>query len=451
MKIRILTLLLFLIAGIGSMNAQLIFEKDEYVRRRENLMDQIPNGIAVFRGASLSEGVSQFFQYNNMMYFAGLEIPNIILIIDGVTRISTLFITITEEEAKGEGISMDLINEIGRFTGIEKVLPYDQFTPVLTSLVKESRTIYTLFKTDELIGEVSSEKANSLKKSMTENEWDGRLTRELQFVSKLHEKFPAAIVKDCSGIVSDLRKYKSEAEIEIMREAGRIGVKAHLAFMNGVGVGVKEKYLASLFQFTSKKEDAQEIAYPTIIMSAENMPHGHYNRYNRTLLDGDFIILDTGPSYRYYVVDISTSMPANGKFTPEQKELYELANGIREVCIKNFKPGLTLGEVGRNVKKYLIDNGYDPNEKRFSAYIRLAGYNHSIGMAVHDGMGTFKGTDEVLEEGFVFACDIMTDNGHEIGIRLEDTILITGEGCEVLSAGLPRTIKEVESFMKKNK
>jgi Xaa-Pro aminopeptidase len=124
---------------------------------------------------------------------------------------------------------------------------------------------------------------------------------------------------------------------------------------------------------------------------------------------------------------------------------------MREVCIKNFKPGLTLGEVGQYVKKYLIDNGYDPNEKRFSAYIRLAGYNHSIGMAVHDGMGTFKGTDEVLKEGFVFACDIMTDNGHEIGIRLEDTVLITGESCEVLSAGLPRTIKEVESFMKKNK
>ncbi|MFN2378935.1 MAG: aminopeptidase P N-terminal domain-containing protein [Bacteroidales bacterium] len=451
MKNRILTLLLFLITGIGSMNAQLIFDKEEYVKRRENLMDHIPEGIAVFRGASLSEGVSQFFQYNNMMYFAGLEIPNIILIIDGVNRTSTLFMTITEAEAKGEGISMDLINDPGRFTGIEKVLPYDQFTPVLTSLVKESRTIYTLFKSDELIGEVSSEKANSLKKTMTENEWDGRLTRELQFVSKLHEKFPAAIVKDCSGIVSDLRKYKSEAEIEIMREAGRIGVKAHLAFMNGVGVGVKEKYLASLFQFTSKKEDAQEIAYPTIIMSAENMPYGHYNRYNRTLLDGDFIILDAGPSYRYYVVDISTSMPANGKFTPEQKELYELANGIREVCIKNYKPGLTLGEVGGYVKKYLIDNGYDPNEKRFSAYIRLAGYNHSIGMAVHDGMGTFKGTDEVLKEGFVFACDIMTDNGHEIGIRLEDTILITGEGCEVLSAGLPRTITEVESFMKKNK
>lgn len=451
MKNRILIIILLLLAGVGSLDAQLIFEKNEYIRRREKLMDQIPDGIAVFRGAPLSEGVSQFFQYNNIMYFAGLEIPNVILLIDGVNRTSTLFFTISENEAKGEGISMELINDPGRFTGIEKVLPYDQFTSVLTSLVKESRTVYTLFKADELIGEVSGEKANSLKKSMTENEWDGRLTRELQFVNKLHEKFPAAIVKDCSNIVSDMRKIKSNAEIELMREAGKIGVKAHLAFMKAVAVNTKEKYLASLFQFSCKKEDAQEIAYTTIIMSAENMPYGHYNRYNRILKDGDFVILDAGPSYKYYVVDISTSMPANGKFSPKQKELYEIANGIREVCIKNFKPGLTLGEVGQNVKKYLIENGSDPNDKRFSGYIRLAGYNHSIGMAVHDGMGTFKGTDEVLKEGFVFACDIMMGDDREIGIRLEDTVLITKDGCEVLSAGLPRSVKEVENFMKNKK
>jgi Xaa-Pro aminopeptidase len=451
MKNRILIIVLLLFTWIGTLNAQLIFEKNEYIKRREKLMDQIPDGIAVFRGAPLTEGVSQFFQYNNIMYFAGLEIPDIILVIDGVNRTSTLFLTITENEAKGEGISMELINDPGRFTGIEKVLPYDQFTPVLTSLVKESRSIYTLFKADELIGEVSGEKANSLKKSMTENEWDGRLTRELQFVNRLHEKFPAAIVKDCSNIVSDMRKIKSNAEIEIMRQAGKIGVKAHLAFMKAVAVNVKEKYLASLFQFSCKKEDAQEIAYTTIIMSAENMPYGHYNRYNRTLKDGDFVILDAGPSYKYYVVDISTSMPANGKFSPKQKEYYELANGIREVCIRNFKPGITLGEVGQNVKKYLTDNGLDPNDKKLAGYVRLAGYNHSIGMAVHDGMGTFKGTDEVLKEGFVFACDIMTGDDQEIGIRLEDTVLITRDGCEVLSAGLPRSVKEVESAMKNNK
>jgi Xaa-Pro aminopeptidase len=449
---RLIIAAVLLLFGTVMAKAQLIFEKSEYVNRREKLMAQIPDGIAIFRGASLYDGVSQFFQYNNMMYFSGLEIPDVILMVDGVTKTSTLFMTISENGAKNEGISMEVVKNPSLFTGIEKVLPYDQFTPVLTSAVRESRVIYTLFKADELIGEVSGEKSNSERKSMTENEWDGRLSGELQFVSKLHEKFPAAVVKDCSSIVSDLRKIKSKEEIDIMREAGKIGVKAHMAFMKATGVNVKEKNLASLFQFTCKNEGAQEIAYTTIIMSGENMPFGHYNRYNRTLKDGDFVILDAGPDYKYYSIDISTSMPANGKFTPKQRELYDLAYAIRNVCITSYKPGITLGQVGQNVKKYLTDNGYNPDENRFSGFIRFGGYNHSIGMAVHDGMGTFLGSDEVLKAGFVFACDInMIYSEIEIGIRLEDTVLITKDGCELLSAGLPRSSKEVENTMKRSK
>jgi len=225
-----------------------------------------------------------------------------------------------------------------------------------------------------------------------------------------------------------------------------------MAFIKATGVNVKEKSLASLFQYTCKNEGAQEIAYATIIMSGENMPFGHYNRYNRTLKDGDFVILDAGPDYKYYSIDISTSMPANGKFTPKQRELYDLAYGIRTVCITSYKPGITLGQVGQNVKKYLTDNGYNPDENRFSGFIKFGGYNHSIGMAVHDGMGTFLGSDEVLKEGFVFACDInMIYPEIEIGIRLEDTVVITKDGCELLSAGLPRSSKEVENTMKKSK
>jgi aminopeptidase N len=196
------------------------------------------------------------------------------------------------------------------------------------------------------------------------------------------------------------------------------------------------------------KNGAQGLAYSTIVMSGENLPYGHYHRYNRTLLEGDFVVLDAGPTYQYYDADVSTSFPANGKFTPKQAELYAIANGIREVCIKSYKPGITFSQVGQNVRKYLVDQGLNPDEPRFKGYIKYGGYNHSIGMAVHDGMGTFAGPDEVLEKGFVFACDInMIYADINIGIRLEDTIVITADGCEVLSAGVPRTIKEVENAM----
>jgi Xaa-Pro aminopeptidase len=322
----------------------------------------------------------------------------------------------------------------------------------LAEKIAEGSVVYTPFRSEELPGEISAEKARNLSKSMTEDEWDGRLTRELQFVKLLKERYPSAIVKDCWSKISDLRKIKSDAEIEVMREAGRIGVKAHTAFIRATGVGVKEQDLANLFEYTCKKAGAQGLAYETIIMSAENIPYGHYHRYNRTLEDGDFVVLDAGPNYKYYDVDFSTSFPANGKFSAKQKELYELADAIRRVCISSYKPGITFRQVGQNVKKYLVEAGFDPEEPRFKGLITYGGYNHSVGMAVHDGMGTFRGPDEVLQEGFVFACDInMMYPEMEIGIRLEDTVVILPGGCEVLSAGLPRSVSEMESLLSENK
>ncbi len=452
MKTKILVFAIILNVFSIPAFSQLAFEKNEYVARREKLMDMIPDGILILRGAALSVGYSPFFQYNNLDYFTGMDIPNLILVIDGIERTSTVFFTISENEARGEGISMDLVKNHGKYTGIENTLPFEDFTKFLTARLGKVKILYTPFNSEELLAEVSAEKSRSLKNSMTQDEWDGRLSRELQFVKNLNEKFPQIEVKDCFGIISDLRKIKSAAEVDVMREAGRIGVKAHLAFMQATGVNVKEWDLANLFEYTCKQEGAQGLAYNTIIMSAENMPYGHYNIYNRTLAAGDFVVLDAGPDYKYYDVDFSTSFPANGKFTPKQKELYELANALREVCVKSYKPGITLGDVGQKVRKYLVDKGYDPEEGRFRGFIKYGGYNHSVGMAVHDGMGTFLGTNEVLQEGFVFACDInMYYRELEICIRLEDTVVITKDGCEVLSAELPRTVEEVEKTMAKTK
>jgi Xaa-Pro aminopeptidase len=441
-------ILFFTLASCATGFAQLVFEKSEYTGRRERLMDQIPDGIAIFRGAPKPAGDSQFYQFNNLMYFTGLEIPGLILVIDGQERTSTLFYTISENEAKGEGIPLELVRNPGLFNGIEAVLPYDGFKAYLDTRTEKCRVLYTPFNAEELQWEVSAEKSRALRSSMTQDEWDGRLTRELQFVEKLREKYPQVEVRDCWAKVSDLRKYKSKAEIAVMREAGRVGVAAHRAFMEATGVHVREADLANLFEWTCKKEGALGLAYNTIIMSAENIPYGHYHRYNRTLHDGDFVVLDAGPDYRYYDVDFSTSFPASGRFDKRQKELYELANDIRVVCINSYRPGITLAQVGQNVRKYLTDHGYNPEEPRFKGLITYGGYNHSVGMSVHDGMGSFNGPNEVLKEGFVFACDInMMYPEINIGVRLEDTVVINAGGCEILSAGLPRTVKEVEKCM----
>jgi Xaa-Pro aminopeptidase len=208
-----------------------------------------------------------------------------------------------------------------------------------------------------------------------------------------------------------------------------------------------ERALAALFEFVSKREGAQGLAYETIIMSGEHHPWGHYHRHDRTLEDGDFLILDAAPDYAYYNVDISTSFPANGRFTPAQRELYELGLGIRQVCLDNYRPGTTFSAVGEQVRAWLVENGFDASESRFRGLIRWGCYNHPIGLATHDVMASMTGPDEPLQPGFVFACDVNMPQSETMGIRIEDTVVITEDGYENLSAGLPRTVEEIESLM----
>ncbi len=443
------SLVLNLLFIFNLVSAQLIFKKDEYAVRRERLMEKIPDGILLIRGATIPAGYVQFYQYNNMMYLTGVEIPDVILLVDGIEKESYLFMSLDEELARSEGFSVELAKHPIGVSGIEHVLPLDSVSSILNKKLAKSKIVYAPHSPNELMAEVSREKRNILQKTMIEDEWDGRPNRDMQFIHKLMDRFPGVIVKDCSPIIWDLRKIKSAAEIEIMREAGRIGVQGHKAVIKATGNKVTEKYLANLFEFTCKNEGANGLGYNTILMSGLNHAYGHYHKYDRTLENGDFVILDAGPDYKYYDVDISTTFPANGKFSYIQKESYELALLVSETCLKNFKPGIRLADVGQKVREVLIEKGYDPNNKKFERWYKYGGYNHSIGMAVHDGMGTFDGTDEVLKPGFVFACDIMTSADSVTSVRIEDTVLITEAGCEVLSAGLPRTVKEIESFMKK--
>lgn len=427
------------------------FDKPEYAARRSRLMAEIGDGAAVFLGAATPASDVAFRQGHDFFYMSGVEIPDAILVVDGMRKESVLFFTISESEADGLAIPLDLVRAPAAYTGIERVLPVEQFNGFLAGLANRNRTLYTMFKPEEIGPENGNEKFNALQKSMTLNMWDGRLTRELQFVKQVRERFPQVDLRDSTRLVWNQRKLKSPAELAIMREAARIGVKAHNALIQSTRPGVAEKALAAVFDFVSAQEGARGLAYYTIIMSGKNHRYGHYHAHDRVLEDGDFVILDAGPDYRNYHVDISTTFPASGKFSPRQRELYEVALAVHQVALANYRPGTTLRAVGEQVDAMLKAKGLEGYARDFSGIVRLGGYNHLIGLATHDVAGTFGGADEVLQPGFVFACDIQLFRYDEqIGIRIEDTVAITDTGYEVLSAGLPRTVAEIEALMKKD-
>ncbi|MFC1627619.1 aminopeptidase P N-terminal domain-containing protein [Gemmatimonadota bacterium] len=425
-----------------------LISNEEYAARRTRLMDQVPDGVVIILGAVTPVETYRFFQNNDFFYFSGVEIPNAVLVIDGVNRESTLFFTMDERTARGEGLPDGLAADPGGSTGIERAEPSDGLEPYLAGLSRQVDVFYTSHFPGELTNINTKETNNSWRRTMTENPLDGRLTRELQFVEYLKREYPRVEVKDCASTIWNMRRIKSPAEVALVREAARIGVAAHNELIRNTGVGMTENALAAIFEFICRREGAQELAYPTILMSGPNHPFGHYHIWDRTLQEGEFVILDAGPDYAYYNADISTSFPVNGRFTEYQRELYELANGIREVCLANYGPGVSLADVGEKVEEWLVAQGHDPTEQRFRGLIRWGGYNHSIGMATHDVQDSFGDANEPLQVGFVFACDVNMPIDEDFGLRLEDTVVITEDGCENLSVGVPRTIAEVEAMVR---
>ena len=448
--------ILSILSLIISLNAfpqkGLVFAKEEYAARRKALMDKIPDGIVIINGATRVTGYDLYVQGNDFIYFTGVEIPNAVLIIDGLRRESTIFFTSTERAAEAEGIDPAIVRAPVEVTGIERYAPYEQFTRSLDRHSSSGAVFYTSFLPEETGREVAPQKLNVLRADMIMNEWDGRLTRELQFVKLLKERYPGVKVQDCAKYIEALRIIKSPAEIEKIREAGRIGVKAMIETMRSTRAGMYEYEVAAIYEYMCKKEGVRDIAYNTIISSDKNHPYLHYYKHDRLLADGDFLVLDVGPDVDYYDIDITISFPANGKFTAAQLEFYTACNEIEKACLKFLKAGRTPEEVGVLAREYLEkEKGFDLTKKYWNSlshFLDRGAVSHYVGLAIHDIGGTVRGK---LEAGMVLAIDVYAVFADEnMGVRVEDTVVITEEGCEVLSSGLPREPKEIEALMKQD-
>jgi Xaa-Pro aminopeptidase len=424
---------------------------DEYAARRARLMDLVPDGVAVLPGATEPVASVPFRQNNDFFWLTGVEVPGAWLVVDGVARRSTLLYTLDEHGAREAGLPLGLVRDPAAATGMEVVLgdTAQELDALLTGLVGRSPVLYAPHAPMELPRVTSArEELATWRRTVGENPWDGRPTREQQVVARLAGRFPDAELRDCSPFLWRLRKLKSPAEVALIRRAAQLAVDAHLELMRSTEPGVEEQALAALFQFVCAKQGAQDLAYATILMAGPHHPFGHYHRYDRTLEDGDLLILDAGPDYAYYDADVSTTFPVGGRFSPAQRELYELGEGIHRLCLEAYRPGRTLREVGSEIAAHLEARGLDPADPRFRGLTTWGGYNHPIGLATHDVMPSVTGPDEPLEPGFVFACDINLPLEEELGIRIEDTVVITEGGCEVLSAGLPRSVAAIEALMR---
>ena len=147
-------------------------------------------------------------------------------------------------------------------------------------------------------------------------------------------------MRDCTNMLWDMRRIKTPAEIEVMRKASQISVQAMIEVMKEARVGQAEYELSALFEYVCKRQGCRRVFdYNVIISSAENHPYLHYYRHDRTLVDGDFLVVDSGADYRDYDSDITVSFPINGRFSPRQREIYEACNAVSKACLLVLQAG----------------------------------------------------------------------------------------------------------------
>ncbi|MBW1906585.1 MAG: aminopeptidase P N-terminal domain-containing protein, partial [Deltaproteobacteria bacterium] len=276
---------------------------------------------------------------------------------------------------------------------------------------------------------------------------------------------PATII-DSSVHLHEMRLRKSDAELATMGRAAAITKEAHLRAMQIARPGMHEYEIDAELLYMFRKHGSERPAYESIVGSGPNATILHYRAGDRVMKDGELLLIDAGCELGYYASDVTRTFPVNGKFTDEQRAVYEVVLHAQKACIKEVKPGATLealheGAV-RSITEGLIDIGLLEGDldaliedKKYEPFY-MHRTSHWLGMDVHDvGHYYVDGKHRPLEPGFVLTVEpgvyIATDaegvdeRWRGIGVRIEDDVLVTKSGHEVLTAGIPKEIDQVEA------
>ncbi|HEY1023622.1 MAG TPA: Xaa-Pro peptidase family protein [Sphingobacteriaceae bacterium] len=439
------------------------FPQEEFAARRNKVYDAIgPNAIAILQGAPAPSGYVRFRQTNEFYYLSGIEVPHAYLILNGANRTASLYLPHRHEgreRSEGKLLSADDADLVKKLSGIENVYGAELMTEHLGRMSGASQA-FTPFAPAEGLA-TSRDLAVRAVADAASDPWDGSVSRESAFISKLRLRFPKYDVRDLTPTLDALRLIKSPREIAFIKKASRLSGLSLMEAMRSVEPGMYEYELDAAAKYHYYRNGAQGDAYYSLIASAENAYYPHYNAGKRQMKDGDFLLMDYAPDFGYYMSDLTRMMPVNGKFNTWQRELYEFYLGCYKAILKHIKPGQTAQAIKKlaaaDMKETLSKSKFSKSAhaeaaKRFvSNYERSASnpktsLGHWIGMATHD-VGGYDGSP--LRPGMVFTIEpALTVPEERVYFRLEDAIVITETGAEIISDFVPMEIAEIEKLMK---
>jgi Xaa-Pro aminopeptidase len=435
------------------------FSVQDFNERRSKIFDAIGNnGIALIQGARSVDGFEAFRQTNTFYYLTGLETGHAYLLLNGKNKTTTLYLTHRDagrERSQGKILSAEDAELIIKLTGVHKAKAIEFLSSDLagTGLIKDGvPLLYTPLSPAETGTDSRDELVHGHARAASDP-WDGQASREAHFKRLINERFPQFQIRDLSPTLDEMRLIKSKKEIDIIRKATQIAGLAIIEAMKSTKAGIYEYQLAAAAKYVFYQHDSQGDAYPAIIGGGTNAFMGHYFHKADVLKNGDLVLMDYAPDYKYYTSDVTRIWPVNGKFNKAQTALYEYIIAYKDALFKYIKPGVTSNEV---LKKAAADMTIYLKGKTFANPAHLKAvqngvkfkghFQHPVGMGVHD-VGRVRG--KPLKEGMIFTIDPMIWIPEErLYVRIEEVALVTATGVENMSAFVPTSIKEIEKTIK---
>ena len=431
--------------------------KAEYARRRKALMAEMePNSIAILPAAPMyirNRDVEHIYrQDSDFQYLSGFPEPEaVIALIPGREHGEYVLFCRERDPARElwDGLRAGQDGAVAEY-GADDAFPIGDIDDILPGLIEgRSRVYYAIGSNQEFDHRLM--------------EWINTIRSKARQGAQPPNEFVAL-----DHLLHDLRLYKSANEVKVMRAAAEISARAHVRAMQASRAGLYEYHLEAELDYEFRKGGAKMPAYGSIVAAGKNACILHYRENDAVLKDGDLVLIDAGCEIDCYASDITRTFPVSGRFSAEQKAIYELVLAANEEAFKHIAPGkhwneaheatvriitaglVDLGLLQGEVENLIASEAYKP------FYMHRAG--HWLGMDVHD-VGDYKvgGEWRVLEPGMAMTVEpgiyIAADNQdvakkwRGIGVRIEDDVVVTRTGCEILTGGVPKTVAEIEALM----
>lgn len=429
----------------------------EMKQRRKELMAQMEsNSIALLTAAPPrirnNDAEYLYRQNSDFYYLTGLQEQDAVLALIPGRKQGEVVLFCQEKNKEKELWTGILLGPEAACAelGIDDAFPISDIDDILPGLIEgRERVYYSLGK---------------------DNEFDNRVMDWVKVIRSKAKQgaHPPGEFLVLDHLLHELRLIKSTAEIALMEQAAKISAEGHRRAMAACRPGIREYELEAelLYAFTCGGSRAP--AYSSIVAAGDNACILHYNSNDAVVKEGDLVLIDAGCEFDHYASDITRTFPANGKFSPEQKAIYEIVLQAQNAAIEAVRPGAAWDEP-HNASIKVITSGLlklGLLKGRLSQLIKSGAYRdfymhrvgHWIGMDVHD-VGDYKIDNNwrLLEAGMVTTIEpgiyIAPDNKkvakkwRGIGIRIEDDVLVTRTGNRVLSTGIPKAVAEIETFM----